>query len=163
MIGKTKIAYKNTFGGDCLWVRAPGRINLIGEHTDYNEGFVFPAAVGQEIQFAIGKSGDEDRCTMVSLDYDETFSFYLSELQPEPPDSWQNYILGVASEIIKSGRKLQGFNPVFSGNIPLGSGMSSSAALECGTCFSLNELFELNISKLEMVRISQMAEHNYAG
>lgn len=155
--------YKELFVGEFLLVRAPGRINLIGEHTDYNEGFVFPAAVGQEIQFAIGKSGDEDSCTLVSLDYDESFTFNLSELKPEPSDSWQNFILGVAAEIIKSGRKLHGFNLVFSGNIPLGSGMSSSAALECGSCFSLNELFELKISKLEMVKLSQMAEHNYAG
>jgi galactokinase len=80
-----------------------------------------------------------------------------------PPDSWQNYIIGVASEIINSGRSLKGFNLIFSGNVPLGSGMSSSAALECGTCVALNELFSLGIPKLEMAKIAQKAEHNYAG
>lgn len=163
MIDKIKNKYEEVFEGEYLLVRAPGRINLIGEHTDYNEGFVLPAAVGQEILFAIGKSGDNNRCTLVSLDFGEKFDFSLSDLKPEAPDSWQNYILGVVAEILKSGRSLKGFNLVFSGNIPLGSGMSSSAALECGSCFGLNELFKLEIPTLEMVKMCQMAEHNYAG
>jgi len=146
-----------------ILVRAPGRINLIGEHTDYNDGFVFPAAIGKEIVFAIGKSGHPNKCSILSIDLNERFDFRLDELNPVQPNGWQNYILGVAAGIINSNRELEGFNLVFSGNIPQGSGMSSSAALECGTCYGLNELFQLDIPKLEMVKISQLAEHSYAG
>lgn len=155
--------YETIFSSSPKLIRAPGRINLIGEHTDYNEGFVFPAAVGHEIVFGIGKSGDKDQCSVISLDFDERFDMRLSELKPIRPNSWQNYIMGVAAEIIQSGKQLEGFNLVFSGNIPQGSGISSSAALECGTCFGLSELFGLEISKLEMIKLSQKAEHNYAG
>lgn len=163
MTDRIKTAYEKSFEGNYLLLRAPGRINLIGEHTDYNEGFVLPAAVGQEIQFALGKSDKDDICTLISLDLNESFVFSLSALEPAPPNSWQNYILGVAAEIFKTGRKLNGFNLVFSGNIPIGAGMSSSAALECGTCFGLNALFDLGIPKLEIAKICQMAEHHYAG
>ena len=157
-----KSRYKSEFDLDPILVRAPGRINLIGEHTDYNNGFVFPAAVGQRIEFAIGESGDGDLCHLISLDFDESYTFIISELKPLDGDKWQNFILGVVAEVLKSGRKLKGFNLVFSGNVPRGSGMSSSAALECGTCFGLNQLFGLKIPKIEMVKMSQMAEHNYA-
>ena len=155
--------YQNNFGEDYIIVRAPGRINLIGEHTDYNEGFVFPAAVGQEIVFAIGKSKDDDRCAIISLDFNSRFDFRLSEIQPLNPHSWENYIIGVASEIIQSGNQLQGFNLVFTGNVPCGAGMSSSAALECGTCYGLNKLFGLNLTRFKMIQLAQKAEHNFAG
>jgi len=156
-------AYRKNFAASpVVQIRAPGRINLIGEHTDYNNGFVLPAAVSQSIYFAIGKSNQKDRCSLISLDYSQTYNFSLTDLPRLPAGSWQNYILGVVDEIVKSGRKLEGFNIVFGGDIPQGSGMSSSAALECGACFGLNELFQLNIPKLEMVKMSQMAEHNYA-
>lgn len=144
-------------------IRAPGRINLIGEHTDYNNGFVLPAAVSQSIYFAIGKSADPMVCTLISLDFNKKFQFKLDEMSPIEGGAWQNYIMGVVSEIQKTGKKIHGFNLVFAGNVPQGSGMSSSAALECGTCFALNELFVLNFTKLEMVKMSQKAEHNYAG
>ncbi|MEQ9297824.1 MAG: galactokinase [Cyclobacteriaceae bacterium] len=155
--------YKAFDAAPALLVRAPGRINLIGEHTDYNEGFVLPAAVAQSIYFAIGKSENQERCSLIALDFDERYDFNLRELAPLPADSWQNYILGVVAEIQQSGRTLEGFNLVFAGDVPRGSGMSSSAALECGTCFGLNELFDLGIPKVEMVKLSQMAEHGYAG
>ncbi|MFT6868037.1 MAG: galactokinase [Cyclobacteriaceae bacterium] len=163
LIEKVKVGYKKNFAGEPLLVRAPGRINLIGEHTDYNNGFVLPAAVSHAIYFAIGLSEDSDQCSLISLDFDNRYDFKLSEMKPLEADSWQNYIMGVIAEIEKSGRKTAGFNMVFSGDVPRGSGMSSSAALECGTCFGLNELFHLNIPKVEMVKMSQMAEHNYAG
>ena len=161
---KTHEMYVHYFGVKPeIQVRAPGRINLIGEHTDYNNGFVLPAAVSQSIYFAIGKSKNPERGSLISLDYNQTFDFDIADLPKLPDHSWQNYILGVAAEIVKSGRKLEGFNIVFGGDIPQGSGMSSSAALECGTCFGLNELFALNIPKLEMVKMSQMAEHHHVG
>ena len=155
--------FSEQFGAKPLLVRAPGRINLIGEHTDYNNGFVLPAAVDHAIFFAIGKSEDAARCSLISLDFDARYDFDLEEIKPLAADSWQNYILGVVAEIQQSGREVAGFNLVFSGNVPRGSGMSSSAALECGTCVGLNELFGLDIPKVEMVKMSQMAEHNYAG
>lgn len=155
--------FNKHFKEEPVLVRAPGRINLIGEHTDYNQGFVLPAAVSNAIYFAMSKSGDPDLCKLVSLDFDEEYEFKISEMKPLPQDSWQNYILGVVSEIQKSGREVSGFNLVFTGDIPRGAGMSSSAALECGTCFALNEIFDLSITRREMINISQMAEHNYAG
>ncbi|MBK8502616.1 MAG: galactokinase [Saprospiraceae bacterium] len=158
-----KSTFIQQYAREPLLVRSPGRINLIGEHTDYNNGFVLPAAVSQSIYFAAAESGDDDVCSLLALDLDERFDFKLTALKPMPPDSWQNYILGVAAEIIKSGRTLRGFNMVFSGNVPLGAGMSSSAALECGTGVALNELFGLHIPKMEMVKMAQQAEHNYAG
>ncbi len=144
-------------------IKAPGRINLIGEHTDYNDGFVLPAAVAQSIYFAIGKSGYATRCSLISLDFNERFDFDLTDMSPLSAASWQNYVMGVAAELIKDNRELSGFNLVFSGDVPQGSGMSSSAALECGTCYGLNELFGLGLSRIEMAKLSQMAEHHYAG
>ncbi|MFY0606823.1 MAG: galactokinase [Cyclobacteriaceae bacterium] len=158
-----KEKFQAEFSGTPLLVRAPGRINVIGEHTDYNMGFVLPAAVGQGIYFAIGPSGDEDSCNLISLDLKASYDFKISEMKPLAQDSWENYILGVVAEIEKAGHKVPGFNMVFSGDVPRGSGMSSSAALECGTCLGLNELFGFNIGRVDMVKMSQKAEHNYAG
>ncbi|MDW3194929.1 MAG: galactokinase [Cytophagales bacterium] len=157
-------AYQNKFGSaPDLVVRAPGRINLIGEHTDYNGGFVFPAAVGHEIQFALGKSGASEDCSLYAMDLNARYDFKLSEMKPQPPNSWENYLMGVAAEILATGRTLEGFNVVFTGNVPRGAGMSSSAAVECGTCFGLSALFGLDIPRVEMAQIAQLAEHHYAG
>lgn len=156
--------YQEIFGNAPEFtVRAPGRINLIGEHTDYNGGFVFPAAVGHEIQLAIGKSKSAEACSLYAMDLKARYDFKLSEMTPLPPNSWENYLVGVAAEIQATGRTLQGFNLVFTGNVPRGAGMSSSAAVECGTCFGLSELFALNIPRVEMAQIAQLAEHHYAG
>lgn len=155
--------FQSNFIGQPLLVRAPGRINLIGEHTDYNNGFVLPASVEQAIYLALSQSGDSEQCSLISLDMEDRYDFKLSEISPLPANSWQNYLLGVVAQMQDAGYALQGFNVVFSGDVPRGSGMSSSAALECGTCFGLNELFELNISKVDMVKMSQKAEHTYAG
>lgn len=146
-----------------LEVRAPGRINLIGEHTDYNGGFVFPAAVGHEVRFALGKSGSQDQCSLYAADLKERHDFKLTEMRPLPPNSWGNYLMGVAAEIVSTGRSIEGFNVVFTGNVPRGAGMSSSAAVECGTCLGLSTLFNLQIDRPEIAKISQMAEHHYAG
>lgn len=163
LIKSVRSTFEKQFSQTPLIVNSPGRINIIGEHTDYNLGFVLPAAVGHGICFAVGKSGHEDQCTLHSIDMDETYSFKISEIEPLEQGAWQNYVLGVVAEILKTGKSVGGFNMVFSGDVPRGSGMSSSAALECGTCFSLNELFDLGFGKVEMVKISQKAEHNYAG
>ena len=162
IVNEVRSSFEQRFGVEPIVIKAPGRINLIGEHTDYNNGFVLPAAVDQAIYLAIGKSGSSES-TLVSLDMDQTFEFSIDDFHPTKEKPWANYLMGVVAEIQKSGREVSGFNIVFSGDVPQGSGMSSSAALECGTCFALNELFDLSIPKVEMVKMSQKAEHNYAG
>lgn len=155
--------FQEEFKTEYTRVVAPGRINVIGEHTDYNLGFVLPAAVQKAIYMAIAPSDDEDLCQVVALDKAEKHVFKLSELKPIQPNNWQNYVMGVASEMLAHGGQVKGFNLVFAGDIPQGSGMSSSAALECGTCFGLNTIFNLQFDSIEMIKMSQAAEHHYAG
>ena len=145
-----------------LVIFSPGRINLIGEHTDYNEGFVFPAAINKGIALAIQKSNSK-KSSVYALNKDEIHEFSLDAIQPLENGGWRNYILGVIAEIQKTGIELENFNIVFTGDIPSGAGMSSSAAIENSVVFGLNELFDLGFSKQQMILISQKAEHNYAG
>ncbi|MFD1163626.1 galactokinase [Hwangdonia seohaensis] len=162
LINAVKTTYIETFNQNPLLVFSPGRINLIGEHTDYNEGFVFPAAVDKGIAAAIQKS-DSGHCTAIALDLDSTVEFHLDKLKPSPEGSWENYVLGVVAEIQKKNIVVGNFNIVFKGDIPGGAGMSSSAALENSVVFGLNELFDLGLTKHDMILISQKAEHNYVG
>lgn len=152
----------NKFGNNPILVSAPGRINLIGEHTDYNEGFVFPAAIDKSNIVAISKS-DSELCTVYANDLNEEYQFTLDDLKPLTSNSWINYVIGVVAETVKYGSSIHPFNLIFGGDIPVGAGLSSSAALENSIVFGLNELFQLKISKREMIFISQKAEHNYAG
>lgn len=162
LINDVKTAFKNTFKIEPLMIFSPGRINIIGEHTDYNEGYVFPAAVNKGIVAAFQKS-DSGKCTVHALDMDNSIEFSLDEITPDVPGSWTNYILGVIAEIQNRSHVIGNFNMVFKGDIPAGSGMSSSAALENSVAFGLNELFNLGLSKHDMIHISQKAEHNYVG
>lgn len=162
LINEVKIKFIETFNEAPLLVFSPGRINLIGEHTDYNEGFVFPAAVDKGIAAAIQKS-NSGHCTAIALDLDSTIEFELDKLKPSKEGSWENYVLGVVAEIQNRNIIVGDFNIIFKGNIPSGAGMSSSAALENSVVFGLNELFDLGLSKHEMILISQKAEHNYVG
>ncbi|MBL7875893.1 MAG: galactokinase [Cyclobacteriaceae bacterium] len=143
-----------------LLITAPGRINLIGEHTDYNEGFVMPAAVDREIIFAIG-ANESDQFNCYSIDYDTAISFPLSELKAG--NQWFNYLMGVVAGFKHRGLNLNGVDCVLGGNIPTGAGMSSSAALCSGFGFGLNKIFANNQSRLELARIGQQAEHEFAG
>lgn len=162
IVKKVYKKFKDQFKGEPLLVFAPGRINLIGEHTDYNDGYAFPAAINKGIAVAITKS--EDLVSKVlALDKDELYEFNLNEVKPLENGGWRNYILGVIGEMQNLGISLANFNMVLSGNIPGGAGMSSSAALENSVAFALNELFDLQLSKKQMILISQKAEHNYAG
>lgn len=145
-----------------LIVDSPGRINIIGEHTDYNDGFVLPTAIDKKIQFKFRKNNTPNTCTVYSANFDTQFSFDLTSVKPSE-QQWENYILGVIHEIQLVSDKLEGFDCVLDSNIPVGSGISSSAALECGLAFGLNELFGLGLSKLTIVEIGQRAEHNYVG
>lgn len=159
---KIKDEFKKRFGTDGIMYASSGRINLIGEHTDYNGGFVFPGAVDKCIMVAIEPNGS-DKVDVYSLDLNEEAVFGLDE-KDAPKQQWARYVFGVCREIIKRGGVVKGFNAVFAGNVPLGAGMSSSAALESAFAFALNDLFNDNkIEKFELARIGQSTEHNYCG
>ena len=162
LANEVKERFKQTFKSDPLLIFSPGRINIIGEHTDYNGGYVFPAAVDKGIAAAIQKS-DTGSSTAIAMDLDSTTEFELDKLKPSKEGSWENYVFGVVAEIQNRNKIVGDFNIVFKGNIPSGAGMSSSAALENAVVFGLNELFELGLTKTEMILISQKAEHNYVG
>ena len=153
--------FSQLFNQKSLLVRSPGRVNIIGEHTDYNEGFVLPAAIDKAIYIALAKR-DDDIIKIYSNEFEEEHESQLNNLQPLK-QHWANYVLGVADQLQSRGYKIQGFNMVFDGDIPIGAGMSSSAAVECATAFGLNDIFGLNIPTIELVEISQKAEHTFAG
>ncbi|MDE5643627.1 MAG: galactokinase [Muribaculaceae bacterium] len=161
---KEKIAndFATRFGGEGNFYASAGRINLIGEHTDYNGGFVFPGAIDKMIMAEIRPNGC-DTVRVRSIDIDDYTEFGLNE-EDAPQQSWARYIFGVCREIIKRGGTLKGFDAVFAGNVPLGAGLSSSAALESCFAFALNDLFNDNsIDRFELARIGQSTEHNYCG
>lgn len=145
-----------------LEIDSPGRINIIGEHTDYNNGFVLPTAIDKKIRFKFRKNNSSNICNVYSANFKTSFSFDLKNVKPSN-QQWENYILGVIFEIQQLSDKLEGFDCILDSNIPVGSGISSSAALECGLAYGLNELFKLKLSKITLVKIGQRAEHNYVG
>lgn len=144
-----------------LLVRSPGRVNLIGEHTDYNNGFVLPAAIDKAIYFAIAPRTDYV-CKIFALDLNDDYSFSLDDLK-HSEKGWPNYLMGVVDQIQKLGKKFRGFNCVFGGDIPIGAGLSSSAALEAGLGFSINHIYNLGIDKLALVKLAQKAENEFVG
>ena len=155
-------AYRQQFGNDpAIVVRAPGRINLIGEHTDYNEGFVLPAAIDKALWFAVSPRTD-DLLHFQALDFQDSFLGEIKNLK-KTEKRWPNYLLGTFSELLKDGHRLGGVNVVFSGNIPTGAGLSSSAAVESGMLFALNELFGLGLERPALARLAQRAENNFVG
>jgi galactokinase len=141
---------------------SPGRINIIGEHVDYNDGFVMPAAINKYICFAVSKN-DDSHCTLIAKDLNEAYKFDLNDALKPIDKMWANYILGVLHQLKEKGCALKGFNVVFSSTIPMGAGLSSSAALECGIGYAMNSLFDLNLSKEQIALIGQKAEHTFAG
>ncbi len=160
---KIRKEFEERFGNAAGSVYASaGRINLIGEHTDYNGGFVFPGAIDKVIMAEIRPNGT-DKVRVYSIDIKDYAEFGLNE-DDAPEASWARYIFGVAREILKRGGIVKGFDAVFAGNVPLGAGLSSSAALESCFAFALNDLFNDNsIDKFELARIGQSTEHNYCG
>lgn len=153
--------FHRLFDKPVLTVRSPGRVNIIGEHTDYNDGFVLPAAINKACYASVGKKADSVIC-LYSVEFNQSFESDLSALKPVNM-GWPNYILGVADQLIKRGYEITGFNLVLNGDVPIGAGLSSSAAVECATAFALDELFQLNISKKELAEIAQKAEHTFPG
>jgi len=146
-----------------LTVKSPGRINLIGEHIDYNGGHVLPAAINLNITIRLKKR--EGNVCNVSSKAKDDFKFNIYEpLKPKPNNHWANYVLGVINGILKlRPQQLSAFDCEIESDLPMGSGISSSAALECGITFGLNSLFNLNLSDLEQIKIAQKAEHDFVG
>lgn len=154
--------FTGLFGNGGTFYASAGRINLIGEHTDYNGGFVFPGAIDKVIMAEI-KPNESDCVRVISLDLNEKAEFGLNG-EDAPKESWARYIFGVCREILKRGGTVKGFDAVFAGNVPLGAGLSSSAALESCFAFAINDMFnENNIDKFELAKIGQSTEHNYCG
>ena len=160
---KTQIHEKfvSLFGEGGATFASAGRINLIGEHTDYNGGYVFPGAIDKGIMAEIKLNGT-NKVRAFSIDYNAQTEFGLNE-EDAPKEQWARYIFGVCRETIKRGGKVEGFDTVFAGDVPLGAGLSSSAALESTFAFALNELFHNGIDKFELAKIGQSTEHNYCG
>ena len=156
-----KDKFNSLFGNELRVYISPGRVNLIGEHTDYNGGFVFPGAIDKGIYAAINPNGT-DKIRAYSIDYQAMSEFGMRE-EDAPKEPWARYIFGVVREMQKRGFQPKGFDTVFAGDVPLGAGMSSSAALESTFAFALNDIYNLGIDKFELARIGQSTEHNYCG
>jgi galactokinase len=143
-------------------IASPGRINLIGEHVDYNHGFVLPAAIDKYMYVAVSKRNDS-HIHIHAADLNQNYQTNLdAPLQPSS-SGWPNYVLGVVHDLLEAGYSVSGFNMLITGNIPIGAGVSSSAALECATVFACKHLFDLDISKQAMVKTAQRAENNFVG
>ena len=155
-----KKQFGQRFNKEPLIVSAPGRVNLIGEHTDYNDGFVLPGAIDKRINVAVAQN-NTDTVNVFAQDFEESFSFSLNDIKASK--GWTTYILGVTHHILQKGKKLQGVDVWIDGNIPVGGGMSSSAALCSGYGFALNELFGLGLTRLDLAYIGQATEHTFAG
>ncbi|SFV34227.1 galactokinase [Thermoflavifilum thermophilum] len=153
-------AFLRYFQTEPLLIVSPGRVNLIGEHTDYNEGYVMPGAIDKAVLLAIAPSGS-DLCEVHALNLQQTDRFHVSHISQG--EGWQNYVRGVVYFLQQKGYAVQGFYAMIGGDIPMGSGLSSSAALEGAFSFGLHQLFGLQLTPLEMAFIGQQAEHHYVG
>ena len=153
-------SFQSAFHTDPLLICSPGRVNLIGEHTDYNEGFVLPAAIDKAIYLAVSPRSDNE-LHFVAHDLNETYQGSLSTITPT--HTWADYLLGVVAQFQIAGYSVGGFNCVFGGTIPMGAGLSSSAALENGVGFALNELYSAGLDRVTMLKLSQRAENEFVG
>jgi len=142
--------------------RAPGRVNLIGEHTDYNGGFVLPIALDKFI-FILGAKNNLDRVRLYSADFKERAEFSLARREPNPGIPWVNYPQGVVDVLLKEGFPLGGFDAVVAGDVPIGAGLSSSAAFEVASASFLNHIFNLGIKPERLALLAQKAENDFVG
>lgn len=161
MQNKIHEKFVELYGEGGVAYASAGRINLIGEHTDYNGGYVFPGAIDKGIVAEIKPNGTA-KVNLYSMDYDAATSFGLNE-EDKPEEAWARYVFGVCRETIKRGGKVEGFDAVFAGDVPLGAGLSSSAALESCFAYAINDLNQNGIDKFELAKIGQSTEHNYCG
>lgn len=162
LVDTLRETFVDSFQQKPLIVRSPGRVNIIGEHTDYNKGFVLPAAIDKAAYIAMSLR-DDDQIHLRAMDLDDSFSTRVADLKPVSEVSWPNYILGSVAQFVKRGVKLPGFNVMLTSDVPIGAGLSSSAAVECATVFALNELLQTKLDRITMVQMAQKAEHEYAG
>jgi galactokinase len=155
-------AFTQHFGAaPTLLVRAPGRLNLIGEHTDYNQGLVLPGAIMQAVSFGLRLNGT-DKIRLRALDFDAAYEVAVGDIAPLEHGHWANYQLGVVAGLVQRGGQVPGFDCAFGGDIPSGAGLSSSAAVECGVAWGLNNLLDLGHDTMALALIAQQAEHEYA-
>ena len=151
-------SFSQIFPSQPLLFFSPGRINLIGEHVDYNDGFVMPAAIDKGVYYAIAEN-QTDAIHFYATDFDEHFSVSINAVKSD--DDWRNYVLSVVNEFLKLGKSIRGFDCVFGGDIPRGSGMSSSAAVEGGLAFAINEMYQIELNRVELALLCQRAEHGF--
>jgi galactokinase len=156
-------AFRMQYGrAPSFFVRAPGRVNLIGEHTDYNEGFVLPMAIDRDVRLALAPRADRQVCVF-SLNFQQTDRFSLDNLQQTETTAWSNYLRGVAWALQQAGFTLTGFDAVIEGNVPLGSGLSSSAATELATVTAFRTVGNLAVGPVQAALLSQTAENDFVG
>jgi galactokinase len=151
--------FQQYFGNGYLLTAAPGRVNLIGEHTDYNQGFVLPAAIDRNIWVAL-RPNSENNLSVRALEYNEHYTFSLDDMHPVK--GWPTYLLGMVYMIMPGGRLPGGIDVLIKGNIPVGAGMSSSAALCSAFGLALNEFFQLGLSRMDIALAGQKTEHQFA-
>ncbi len=156
-------SFKEKFAAEPGYIfLSPGRINIIGEHVDYNDGYVLPAAINKYVCFAVSENED-GQCNLYAKDLDESYSFNLNDDLKPVEQMWVNFFLGVLFQIKERGFALKGFNISFSSTVPMGAGLSSSAAVECGFGYALNKIFNLGLTKQDIALIGQKAEHTFVG
>jgi galactokinase len=158
---RVRAGFRAEFGEPTVVVRSPGRVNVIGEHTDHNLGFVLPAAIDREIYLAI-RLRDDRALRFVALDKTDRFEGSLDELRTVE-SGWPNYLMGILSELQKLGIAVRGVDCVFGGNVPIGCGVSSSAALECGFAFGLNALLGAGLFRVALAQLAQRSENRFVG
>ncbi len=158
-----KEAFAQQFPGDPPRIfQAPGRVNLIGEHTDYNDGFVLPVAIDRRVMLA-ARARDDTQVRLWSVSFQQGSDFLLESIAPEPAAPWSNYVRGVAFMLQEQGFALSGMDAVIAGNVPIGSGLSSSAAMEVATAVTFRALCALDISQLDLALLCQRAENEFVG
>lgn len=160
MITRVKEKFTELFHKDPLVIISPGRVNLIGEHTDYNDGFVLPAAIDKHVVLALAANGTKE-CHIHAVAFDETQSFGVENAHRR--EGWINYVLGVVYYLNQQGFPVSGFDAVMDSDLPVGAGLSSSAAVEGAVGYGLSQLFSLDVPRSDLARIGQQAEHNFAG
>lgn len=153
--------FRELFNENPFLLRSPSRVNIIGEHTDYNMGFVLPGAIDKAIYFAITPRSDNN-CMLYAYDINDSHEFSVDNIK-KSEKNWPNYLMGIVDQLNKNRYKIKGFNCVFGGNIPIGAGLSSSAAIEAGLAYALNNIFDLKIDKLALVKLSQKSENEFVG
>jgi len=153
---------KNTGFIPDLVIASPGRINLIGEHTDYNNGFVLPTAINKYIIFKFKVNGTPSQCNITSKDFLKSMQVDLNHLEKSEV-AWENFMIGVLYHLKKHSSAIRGFDCEIESGLPMGSGVSSSAALECGLAYGINSLFHLDLDKAVLIKVGQLAEHDFVG